>query len=101
MPHTCDECGRDGWLHRHHEHHDPDVILMLCPACHMDLHRIRRHPGSVRFEATRGLTEREYRAVITLALIDGVDEFTIQHRHPLAKIVETVATLRVAAGYAA
>jgi hypothetical protein len=92
ITHTCDECGRvpEYRINRHHEHRDPDVILMLCPDCHNRLHRVRGVPGRARFDATLGLTLAEAGAVVVVAGVDGVDEHEIRRRMPLDRIMARI-----------
>ena len=94
--HTCDLCGSapgPAGLHRHHEHHDPDVIELLCPDCHFRVHRVRGLPGRARFDATFGLTLAEARAVAVIAALERVDEHEIRRRHPVASMLARMTAL--------
>lgn len=92
----CEECGMVGRMDRHHEQHGPEVIRLLCPPCHMELHTVRRWPGTHRFEATRDLTTAQARAVCGLAAIRGSDESNLCRSMPIAEIVAEFARLQAA-----
>jgi len=86
-PHTCDECGEGGFLHRHHEHHQPDVILYLCPPCHVALHRVRGLPRKPLFIATRGLSLDEAAAVSAISALRQMDPVALRASKTVPEIV--------------
>lgn len=92
--HTCDECGVEGFLHRHHERHGPNVIVYLCPPCHMALHAVRGLPGKPLFEATRGLTLAEAAAVRAVAALRRQSPIDLVRVKSIAEVVASFARIR-------
>ena len=40
----CADCGKlSGVLHAHHVNYEPEEVVLVCPACHRDRHKVMKY----------------------------------------------------------